>query len=207
MAFLKGAARRTDPEAMAALGTDIDEDLILLDAKLKQLKLEYEQYFMGARKREPQILRGEVQKVVSYYANVPIRNTGHRFKFNNLRARFFAFRRHWEGTIRKIEDGRYEKHRFQAELHDRERQSGAAGKAAAGPGPAGGQDVDQLFEAWVGAREATGQKTSGLTREKLQAQLEQQRSALRERLGVADVRFRVVVEDGRAKLKASPVRS
>jgi len=194
---------------MAAIGTEIEDDLNLLDAKIKHLKLEYEQYFMGVRKREPQILRAEVQKIVSYYANVPIRNTGHRFKFNNLRARFFSFRRHWEGILRKIEDGRYEKHRFQAELHDRERRSGKADKAdkAAAAGAAGKQEVDQLFEAWVGAREATGQKTSGLTREKLEAQLEQQRSALRERLGVADVRFRVVVEEGRAKLKASPVRN
>jgi hypothetical protein len=192
---------------MAALGTEIEDDLNLLDAKIKHLKLEYEQYFMGARKREPQVLRGEVQKIVNYYANVPIRNTGHRFKFNNLRSRFFAFRRHWEGTLRKIEDGRYEKHRFQAELHDRERRNANGGKrAAADAGSPGKQDVDQLFEAWVGAREATGQKTTGLTREKLQAQLEQQRSSLRERLGVADVRFRVVVEEGRAKLKASPVR-
>jgi hypothetical protein len=191
---------------MAALGTDIEDDLSLLDAKIKQLKLEYEQYFLGARKREPQILRGEVQKVVAYYANVPIRNTGHRFKFNNLRARYFALRRHWDATVRKIEDGRYEKHRFQAELHDRERREGAAGAGrGAGPKPER-QNVDTLFEAWVGAREATGQKTAGLTREKLEAQLEKQRSALRERHGVADVRFRVVVEDGRAKLKASPVR-
>jgi hypothetical protein len=192
---------------MAALGTEIEDDLHLLDAKIKHLKLEYEQYFMGVRKREPQILRAEVQKIVSYYANVPIRNTGHRFKFNNLRARYFSFRRHWEGILRKIEDGRYEKHRFQAELHDRERRSSKAGKAAAASAdPPGKQEVDQLFEAWVGAREATGQQTTGLTREKLEAQLEQQRSALRERLGVADVRFRVVVEEGRAKLKASPVR-
>jgi hypothetical protein len=190
---------------MAALGTEIEDDLNLLDAKIKHLKLEYEQYFMGARKREPQLLRSEVQKIVNYYANVPIRNTGHRFKFNNLRSRYFAFRRHWEGTVRKIEDGRYEKHRFQAELHDRERRNASAAKPAAASSP-GKQDVDRLFEAWVGAREATGQKTTGLTREKLESQLEKQRSALRERLGGADVRFRVVVEDGRAKLKASPVR-
>jgi hypothetical protein len=193
---------------MAALGTEIEEDLHLLDAKIKHLKLEYEQYFMGARKREPQVLRSEVQKIVNYYANVPIRNTGHRFKFNNLRARYFSFRRHWEGILRKIEEGRYEKHLFQAELHERERRSGRADEAAAASADRpGSQDVDQLFEAWVGAREATGQKTAGLTREKLEAQLERQRSSLRERLGVADVRFRVVVEDGRAKLKASPVRN
>ena len=87
------------------LGTDIEEDLIQLDARMKMLRNEYEQYFLGSRKREPQLLRGEVQKIINYYANVPIRNTGHRFKFNNLRARYFAFRRHWDDTQRKIEDG------------------------------------------------------------------------------------------------------
>ena len=193
---------------MGVLGTDIEEDLTLLDARLKQLRNEYEQYFMGGRKREPQLLRGEVQKIISYYANVPIRNTGHRFKFNNLRARFFAFRRHWDETQRKIEDGRYEKHRFQAELHDRERGGAGPDEAGTPPpeAPVAERDLDQLFRAWIDAREATGQGSAGLSRERLAQQLEQQAAALRQRFGVADVRFRVVVEDGRAKLKATPVR-
>src|SRR5262245_18544365 len=194
---------------MTPLGTDIEEDLMLLDARLKQLKLEYEQYFMGGRKREPQLLRGEVQKIISYYANVPIRNTGHRFKFNNLRARFFAFRRHWEDTLRKIEGGSYEKHRFQAELHERERgreEAGAAQTPAPPVGAAPGDELERLFCAFVDAREQTGQGSAGLTRERLGAQLEQQAATLRQRFGVAEVRFRVVVEDGRAKLKATPVR-
>jgi hypothetical protein len=173
------------------------------------LRNEYEQYFLGSRKREPQLLRGEVQKIINYYANVPIRNTGHRFKFNNLRARYFAFRRHWDDTQRKIEDGSYERHRFQAELHERERGVAAdepkeVGRPAA---PAGRNDLDQLYLAWIDARSATGQPTAGLTREKLAAQLEQQTKTIQERFGAGEVRFRVVVEDGRAKLKASPVGS
>ena len=182
---------------------------MLLDARLKQLRTEYEQYFMGARKREPQLLRGEVQKIISYYANVPIRNTGHRFKFNNLRARYFAFRRHWDDTQRKVEDGTYDKHRFQADLHERER--GIAEEAAKPEKPAaakgGRNDLDQLYDAWIEARAATGQPTAGLSREKLAAQLEQQTANIRERFGAGDVRFRVVVEDGKAKLKATAVGS
>jgi hypothetical protein len=187
---------------MAVLGTDIEEDLVLLDNRLKQLRLEYEQYFLGARKREPQLLRGDVQKIISYYANVPIRNTGHRFKFNNLRARFFAFKRHWDETQRRIEDGTYERHRFQAELHERERAAKAAPRGTGTPSE-GADHLDELFAAWVEARTATGQPTAGLTRDKLKAQLEQQARSIRERFGAEDVRFRVVVEDGRAKLKAS----
>ena len=190
---------------MALLGADIEEDLNLLDARLKQVRVEYEQYFLGTRKREPQLVRAEVQKIISYYANVPIRNTGHRFRFNNLRSRFFAFRRHWDDTQRKIEDGSYERHRFQADLHERER--GVASKPA-GPGPPPARDeLDHLFEAWLEARTRAGQPTAGLSREKLAAQLEQQTAAIRERFGASEVRFRIVIEDGRAKLKATPVNA
>jgi len=191
------------------LGTDIEEDLILLDARMKMLRNEYEQYFLGSRKREPQLLRGEVQKIINYYANVPIRNTGYRFKFNNLRARYFAFRRHWDDTQRKIEDGTYERHRFQAELHERERGVAAAEpkQVAQSAAPAERNDLDHLYSAWIEARSATGQPTAGLSREKLAAQLEQQTKTIQERFGAGEVRFRVVVEDGRAKLKASPVGS
>ena len=188
---------------MALLGTDIEEDLNLLDARLKQVRVEYEQYFLGTRKREPQLVRGEVQKIISYYANVPIRNTGHRFRFNNLRSRFFAFRRLWDDTQRKIEEGRYDRHRFQADLHERERSMPEEAPAPAPPPPNG--ELERLFAAWVEARTQTGQPTAGLSRERLAAQLEQQSDAIRERFGVSEVRFRVVVEEGRAKLKATPV--
>jgi hypothetical protein len=203
---LKGPPALADPSSMAQLGNDIEEDLNFLDIRLKQLRVEYEQYFLGMRKREPQLVRGEVQKIISYYANVPIRNTGHRFKFNNLRARFFSLRRHWDNTQRKVEDGRYERHRFQADLHERERGVSPATPERPQAG-AKANELDTLFEAWVEARTASGQATAGLTRERLAAQLEQQRASIRERFGASEVRFRVVVEDGRAKLKASPVQA
>jgi hypothetical protein len=190
---------------MAQFGTHVDEDLVVLDAKIKQLRNEYEQYFLGRRTREPYLLRQEVAKMVAYYANVPIQNTGYRFRFNNLRARFFALRRHWDLTLRKIEEGRYERHLFKAKLHERERPGeeppAAPGQAASG---AAGED---LFERYVSAREACGQGAQGLTREKLEALLDAQAAAIRTRFGCAEVRFRVVVEDGKAKVRATPVRS
>jgi len=190
---------------MAQFGVDVIEDLQVLDVKLKMLKNEYEQYFMGTRRREPFLLRGEVQKMVSYYANVPIRNTGHRFKFNNLRARFFAFRRHWDRILREIEEGRYERHLFKANLRERERAE-EAGSLRSGAGEEAEKPED-VFESYLSAREACGQSTAGITRKKLDALMEKQAAQLTSKLGCQDVKFRVVVEGGKAKLKVSPVRS
>jgi len=196
---------------MAEFGVHIDEDLQVLDAKMKSLRLDYEQYFLGSRPRAPSQLRGEVQKMVAFYANVPIQNTALRFKFNNLRARFFSFRRHWDETLRKIEDGSYERHVFKAELHERERgvrgkgkDAGAAGKAEAPAKPEGAGD--DLFSSYVAAREQCGQGAKGLTPDSFQRMLKTQEAAIREKTGCKAVRFRVVVEGGKTKLKASPVK-
>lgn len=199
---------------VAQLGTSIEDDLQLLDIKIKQLKNEYDQYFLGSRKREPQLLRGEVQKIVTYYSNISIKNTAQRFRFNNLRARFFTFRRMWDDTLRKIEDGRYERHLFKANLRDRERNEAdqqteekeiredAAGEGARGRPGAG----DQLFDHYVAARKKAGQGTEGVSRQKLDAAVKKQSAALKSKYGVEKVRFKVVVEDGKAKLKATPVK-
>ena len=195
---------------MAEFGVNIDEDLQVLDAKMKSLRLDYEQYFLGSRPRAPSQLRGEVQKMVAFYANVPIQNTALRFKFNNLRARFFSFRRHWDETLRKIEDGSYERHVFKAELHERERSQRGKGKGAAAKAgaPAAKPEAggDELFGAYLAAREKCGQGAKGLTPESFQRMLKTQEAAIREKTGCKAVRFRVVVEGGKTKLKASPVK-
>jgi hypothetical protein len=110
---------------MPELGVDTSEDLDLLDIRLKQLKLEYEFYFMGTRKHPPRLLSNEVQRIVGFYANYSIRNTGQRFRFNALRARYSAFKRHWEATLRKIEAGTYRGHVVKANLRDRQRSEAA----------------------------------------------------------------------------------
>jgi hypothetical protein len=194
---------------MGELGTNIDEDLQLLDARMKSLRLDYEQYFLGSRPRAPTQLRGEVQKIVAFYANVPIQNTALRFKFNNLRARFFSFKRHWDETLRKIEDGTYERHVFKAELHERERSEKRKAKAGKKKGAAAAEaeaPAEDLFGAYLAAREKCGQGAKGLTPESFQRMLKTQEAAIREKTGCKAVKFRVVVEGGKTKLKASAVK-
>jgi hypothetical protein len=176
--------------------SDTEEELRDLDRKLKQLKLDYERYFLGTRPREPIHLRGEVDKLIVVFSNTAIQNTGLRFKFNSLCSRYQAFRRQWNETLRKMEQGTYTRHRFKADLHDRERQTAQ--------GAPGGAD---LFTEYRDARMACGQGVKNLSPQKLEQQLEHQRQALRQRYGDAEFRFRVVVEDGKAKVKARRIRT
>ena len=190
-----------------------EEELRVLDTKLKQLKLDYDRYFLGSRPREPVMLRGEVEKLVALYSNQPIPNIALRFRFSSLCSRYQAQKRTWSETLRQIEQGVYSRHRFKAELHERGRGAPAAADAstpvpappaAAGRDspPGGGRAGDPLYEEYLAARRRCGQDDS-VSPAALERVLAQQREHLRQRFGDAEIRFRVVVEDGRAKIKAS----
>ncbi len=177
----------------------LEDQLQNLSIKINQLKREYEQYFLGTRPREPVLLRGDVQKILAFLMNQPIPNTAQRFKFSSLCSRYQAMRRQWDETVRKIEAGTYQRHRFKADLHDRSRTSAPPGPSKEST-PATEED---LFTRYRDARLACGQSTDGLSPERLEQTLEKQRGQLRERFGDdARFQFRVAVEDGRVRLKA-----
>ena len=65
------------------------------------------------------------------------------------------------------------------------------------------QGRKEVYEALLEARQACGQGVSGLTPAKLDKILDQQERDLSKRYGDSQVHFKVVVENGKAKLTAS----
>jgi hypothetical protein len=179
-----------------------EEEIKILEIKLSQLKLDYEKYFLGTRPTEPAMARAEVQKMVIRFSNTRLTRTALRFKFNSLNGRYQAFKRQWDNILRQIEAGTYKRHVFRADLRDRERDIPADPKSAPSRGASGGQDTD-IFETYRDAMLATGQDASGLTRAKLQKAITKQEAALRKKLGCERVDFKVVVQDGKVRLKAA----
>jgi hypothetical protein len=184
----------------------IDEELRMLDFKLSQLKRDYDQYFLGTRPREPVQLRTEVNKAVIELTNTAIKNTAARFKFSSICSRFQAFRRQWDDILRKIEAGTYERHRFKAKLHEQEAaEEAGAGAPPAQPAPA---RADDLYQTYIDARQKCGENVKGLSREKLDGIIAKQRAQLVEKFGKdAQFKFRVEIEGGKARLKASRVKA
>jgi hypothetical protein len=184
----------------------LEEDFKILESKLLQLKLDYDQYFLGSRPREPAMLRGEVNKLIAMYSNQAIQNTALRFRFGTICSRYQAYKRQWSEVLRQIEAGTYSRHRFKADLHERERRTEPAAVPPARSAPAASPG-DALFKAYVEACRSCGQDVKGLTPAKLEGILAKQREQLRGRLGDGEVSFRVAIENGKAKLKASRAKS
>jgi len=176
----------------------IEEDLIELDRSIQRLRIEYDQYFMGAGRREPLQLRAKVQKFITRYSSDPPRNTQLKFKFNSLVARFQALRSLWGRTLREIEAGTYRRHRFRADLHERSRREPAPDDERP-TSRRRGSAMDQLFDALSSARAKTGE--AAIDRAELETLVREQTSRIRAQRPGGRLRFRVVVEGNRAKLK------
>lgn len=183
-----------------------DEDLRILESKLNMLKLDYERYFMGSRPRAPVVLRQEIQKFVTQWSNMPIQNTALRFRFSTINARYQAMKRQWDNVLRQMEAGTYKRDVFRAKIRQGP-DAPSRGASDTGDEPvASARAGAALFESYRDAALACGQNVKGLSAKKLQSVVDKQTKSLRAKLGCQDVQFRVVVQKGKVKLKAAPVR-
>jgi len=182
----------------------IAEDLNILENELKELITRYEQYFVGLEKREPLQLMNAVERMVRRYNGVPINNTMYKHKYNMLVARLNTYREHWNRILRQIEEGKYSRDRFIHDLHQRQKQSGAAKHEEAPKHPPVDPELDRIYIELREARKACNMPVDKLSIEMVAATLEKNKAALAAKLGTSNVIFRVVVEDGKPKIKASP---
>lgn len=182
------------------------EDLTILENQLKELITRYEQYFVGLEKREPLTLLGSVEKIVRRYAHTPINNTMNKHRYTMLVARLNTYREHWNRILRLIEEGKYSRDRFIRDLHLRQKDKKPAHHEEEHEEqhkPPHDPELDRIFHELREARKACHLPVDKLSIELVAATIEKSKAALAARLGTADLVFRVVVEDGKPKIKAS----
>jgi hypothetical protein len=179
----------------------IAEDLIKLEQMLADLVLRYEQYFTGLEKREPLSLRTEVEKAVRQYTGVPINNTMFKHKFTTLVGRFNTYREHWNRVLRLMEEGKYSRDRFISDLHQRQRATATAAKAGAVL-PEPDNEVERVYREYCEARKSCNLPVDTVSRDQIRSAIEKNKPALKGKLGTDNLTFRVVVEDGKPKIKA-----
>ena len=186
------------------------ETLDMLEKQIEQLRMLHEQYFLGARKRPPDQERTSLIYLVRRLANQSSPNFGIRFRFINIQSKFNSYMQYWNRILTQIENGTYRRDLFKAKLRsgvlDKEmglKPDPAKDKAAKAAEEGVPQDrVDHLYQEFVKARQSLKQSTDGISKEKIAATLQKQLPALKEKYKGKQVEFKVVVENGQAKLKA-----
>jgi hypothetical protein len=206
------------------LDRQLSHELDEIEQQMFLLKINYEKYFSGLEKVEPLRDRDKIKRRIADLHENPIRHPGLRFKFQQLKARFSSLELYWGRNLIMIERGTHPKFKFRADLSERRRRLRGAGAVAADaatrPEPMTAEQEEVLrrrqeqvereerayklvYEKYLEARTQCGQSTD-VSFEAVRDALRKQVRQIKATYNVESVKFRIVVEEGRAKVKAVP---
>lgn len=204
----------------------------VLEEALETARIHHEQYFLGLIRKPPTEERAAVRAGILKLKSGFVRNTAVKFRVASLHNRLLSYERMWNRTLREMEEGTYRRDLFKARLHrggpkddptrsttrSAEAARGAprpdaattAGAPGAGP-PAGAAPVGlddahigELHAAYLDARRRCSEPTEGITVESVGNALRKQLPDLIAKHGARSMEFRVVIQGGKAVLKAVP---
>jgi len=207
----------------------IDEELAQMERDIRQLKIEYDMFFGGGRKRPPTEVEWRIDLLVKRYAERGgDMKFAQRFRFNNLSQTYAKYKDVFRKRMAQREEGKVDRHFGAAakaiEAERARAQAAAAGKtppaeptgpAATTPTPESkgfrmvcsqpereADKVNQLFEAFVEAKQRAGEETSRLTRSGFNEFVCKKTKDLQTSKNCRDVEYVVETIDGQVKLKA-----
>ena len=94
-----------------AITTSIDEELSQFERDIRQLKIEYDQYFGGGRKRPPTEIEWRIEMMVKRYAERGGElKFGQRFRFNNLTQTYAKYKDIFRKRMQQKEEGKVQHH-------------------------------------------------------------------------------------------------
>ena len=190
----------------------IDEDLSQIEKDIRTLKIEYEQYFGGGRKRPPADTQWRVESVMKRYGDRGgDMNYAQRFRYTNLSQTFAKYCEIWRKKLKEREEGTHRHFGAAAKAIEAERAKAATAQPATNGGvftmnfldpEREGEKIDQLYRKLVEARSSAGEKSGTPSFEEFSKFVREKTKQLKSKKTASQVEYTVSTEGGRVKLKA-----
>jgi hypothetical protein len=163
-----------------------------IEADLTELKRQYELFFQGVRRTEPQEERKILEWMVRRLGLRKITNTADQFRFQSLQGKFYSYSNLWTRMTRDLEEGRLARDARGNIV----RTKGLRGE------PVPPEHLDQVLDQLRSARQECGIPTEDKDLDSLREMLRSRAAEIAEKSGGKQVEFRVTIEGGKPKVKA-----
>jgi hypothetical protein len=195
----------------------IDEDLSALERDIRQLKIEYDMYFGGGRKRPPTEIEWRIELIVKRYGERGgDMKFGQRFRFGNLAQTYAKYKDIFRKRTANREEGKVQRHfGAAAKAIEAERAKAQAAATASASAEAAkvfrvvctapekeADKVEQLYEAFVRAKQAAGEEMGKMTHAGFNEFVRKKTKDLQKQKNCHEVEYVVETVDGQVKLKA-----
>ncbi|MEW6720635.1 MAG: MXAN_5187 C-terminal domain-containing protein [Thermodesulfobacteriota bacterium] len=187
----------------------MDDVKIMLDrmeGDIAVLKQQYDLFFQGTRRGEPTRERKEFEGRILALSRRSIVNVTDQHRFNNLQGKYWSFANLWTRMIRDLEEGRLRRDEAGAVTRlgiDRPLEERQRGERAPEAAPFDAEQIDRVARELADARRSCGIAGEGSEVDSLKATLQAKAKELSASSGGKTVAFRVSVEDGKPKVKAT----
>lgn len=188
-------------KSKASQKAELRAELNRLEAALNELKVLYEQYFMGIQPLAPEGDHKEVKRLIRKLWAAPFRNSEINYRLKTLENKYQTFNTYWERILREREQGTYSRDVFKAEMRDRLAEQE---KRSQSPEGAAERGIKELFETYKSALEKSTGLAQKLDFTAFQQSLVARAKDLREKHGIKKLTFKVVVKDGKVSVQAKP---
>lgn len=199
----------------ATMPTTTEEDLNQMEKDIRTLKIEYEQFFGGGRKRPPADTQWRVEMLIKRYGDRGAEMShAQRFRYTNIAQTFAKYCEIWRKKLKEREEGASPRH-FGAAAKAIEAERAKAEHVSAQQTATGGSfamrfsdpereapKIEQLYKKLVEARTAAGEKGGIPSFEEFGKFVREKTHQLKSRQSAKQVEYTVTIEDGRVKLKA-----
>jgi hypothetical protein len=191
------------------LSSQLDE----FEQRMFLLKIQYEKYFSGTEKLEPSREREMLQRFLRDLTEDPnaIKNPTQRHRFDGLKARLGSFEYYWTRQLRMLEQGTHPRQKFKQKIREQEKAEllRAEREKLARDRRRKSTDRDEdayrsVYQQYMEVRGKCGQDVN-VPFETVRQALEKQAGVLKSKYNCKSIRFKVVEEDGKARVKAIPV--
>jgi len=187
----------------------IDEELNAFEHDVRQLKIEYEQYFGGGKKRPPTDIEWRIELMIKRHGDRgAAMNYAQRFRYNNLQQTYSRYKDIMHKRMRRREEGTVDRHfgsaaRLIAEQRASQKKQPTRFVAVSCADPAREPEkVDEIYDAFLECRASLGESTEGMSRGKFEQFLKRKVDELRKDGGNGEVEFVADIEGGKARLRA-----
>jgi hypothetical protein len=179
---------------------EIAQLLQQLEEQVNTLRIEFEQFFAGVIKFQPEKLKAQVERDFRTVLRAPLKNPELTFRARSLKYRFNTLDSYWRRVLREKEEGRYHKDRFKTEFRTKQNQKQVREQTKEGRLE---KQLRHVYDVYKRCLAEEGQEKAVVSFDTFNSLLSQKASALQKANPGKKVQFNLVLKAGVPTVEAN----
>lgn len=177
---------------------NIGHEIRNLMAVLKELELEYEQYFMGINKIPPTLLHNRFKRQLARVTGLPFKKAAEGFRVKAIEQRYQVLHSYWQRVVIAKENGTYKKDLFLLQLREKNEQEDQKSLTKEGKQH---KQIEDLYSVYKRELEKVTGKVCNLDIAKFEKSIRERAKLFKEKNPDKKIKFKIVIKDNQVVIR------